>query len=57
MYPAITMAVNIGPARTDNGQCRTFSGGGETQPSTSGPDRTTIVGRPQLTMINRILTR
>jgi uncharacterized repeat protein (TIGR01451 family) len=50
-YPALTITVNVGPVALTTTNIATASGGGDTQPSPSGPDPTTIAGRPQLTII------
>ena len=49
-YPAMTITVNVGPVALTVTNIATASGGGDTQPSPSGPDPTTIAGRPQLTI-------
>ena len=50
-YPALTITVNVGPVALTTTNIATVSGGGDPQPSPSGPDPTTILGRPQLTII------
>ncbi len=50
-YPALTITVNVGPVPLTTTNIATVSGGGDPQPSPSAPDPTTILGRPQLTII------
>jgi uncharacterized repeat protein (TIGR01451 family) len=50
-YPALTITVNVGPIALTTTNVAAVSGGGDTQPSPSAPDPTTILGRPQLTII------
>ena len=49
-YPPLTITVNVGPVALTTTNIATVSGGGTEQPSSSPPDPTTIVGRPQLTI-------
>ncbi len=49
-YPALTITVNVGTVALTTTNIATVSGGGIEQPSSSPPDPTTIVGRPQLTI-------